>query len=513
MLTEIKRKSLGIKGGQLKFLSSDDLREIDYAAKDILWYTGVKILNEDGLRVLDEAGAVVDYKEKRAWIPPYLVDEAVKKAPKSFRMAGRNPKNTITLNKERVYFVMGVGPYAVSADGTMRKPTLKDLQDAYRVVDACENIDIAGFGMWGGPETPEEDMALPARVRMLRGYLRVLELTEKPIDMNKTYVYDWEYDRMDTKQKLTDILNLEIAVRGSLEELQKLPLTFWGCDEVVSPLTHHPRDVDCLLFAARHGLPLYIGSEPLINATGPATIAGTLALWTAEVLSGLVLGEMAADPKQRPPALWITLIGLFDQLTAYGPLLGSPEAALAQAACAQIAHWYGFPIRGIVETSSKLPDAQAGYETAVALLVSVMAGINYNTSVGVIGPGEIGINLEKIVLDNDLIGYIKRVMEGINVSDETLAVDVIEEVGPGGTFLGHPHTRKWFKKEMTFPKVFERASLSEWQRAGSKDARQRANERAREILKHHWPEPLDPDIKKRLIEYVKKIEKEEAHNY
>jgi len=506
----VKGGRRGIIGGQLRFLTNDQIREIDYAAKEILWRTGVKVPNEDGLNVLKDSGAVVDFKEERAWIPPYLVDEAVRKTPKGFKYAGRDPKKAIRLEGNRVYFAVGVGPYVVAPDGTMRKPILKDLQDFYRVLDACENVDIAGFGVWGGPTMPDEDMALPLPVRRARGYLRMLDLTEKPLDVSKTYLLDREDEEGDAKQLAIDCINIEIAVRGSLKELQKLPISM-GCDEPVSPLMHASRQVDSLLVYARHGLPIYIGSEPMSNATAPATLAGTLALWTAETLSALVLGAMAAEPEHRPPALWITLLGHFDQIAMTGPQFGAPEGALMQAACAQIAHWYGFPIRGIVETASKLPDAQAGYETAVALLVSAMAGVNYNTSVGVIGPGEIGMSLEKVVLDNDLVGYIKRVMEGIEVSDETLAVDVIDEVGPGGTFLKHPHTRKWFRREQYFPTLFDRRKYEDWVRRGRKDALQRATERVEEILREHWPEPLDPDIRKRIEEYVRMVEKREAH--
>jgi trimethylamine--corrinoid protein Co-methyltransferase len=248
----------------------------------------------------------------------------------------------------------------------------------------------------------------------------------------------------------------------------------------------------------------------MANATGPATLAGTLALWTAETLSALVIAAMAASPEHRPPIMWITLLGQFDQKALTGPQMGAPEGALLQAACAQIAHYYGHPIRGLVETASKLPDAQAGYETAVALLISAMAGINFNTSMGVIGPGEIGTSFEKIVLDNDLVGYVKRIMEGIEVNDETLAVDVIDEVGPGGTFLAHPHTRKWFRKEQYFPTLFDRRKYEDWVRRGRKDAVQRAKEQVQEILRDHWPQPLDKDIRKRIEDYVKVIEKRES---
>jgi trimethylamine--corrinoid protein Co-methyltransferase len=194
----------------------------------------------------------------------------------------------------------------------------------------------------------------------------------------------------------------------------------------------------------------------------------------------------------------------------HGGAQGSPEAALVQGASAQMGHYYGFPVRGVIDSESKVLDAQAGYETAVCLLVSALAGINWHTSTGVVGPGEIGMSLEKIVLDNDLAGYVKRILKGIEVSDETLAVDVIDEVGPGGTFLAHPHTRKWFRKEQYFPTIFDRRKYEDWVRHGRKDAAQRARERVQEILRDHWPEPLDPVIRKRLEDYVKKVEKREA---
>jgi trimethylamine--corrinoid protein Co-methyltransferase len=508
LLSDIKRGRSGIGGGQYKVLSSEQLKAIDEAAKEILWRTGVILPNKDALEVLDKVGCVTDIKKEKVWIPPYIVDEAVNKSPKGFRTAGRDPKKSIKLDTNRVYFSFGIGPNVIDTNGDMRKPTLKDSQDCFRILDYCDNVDIAGSGVFGGPTTPEEDMKFSLGVRRARGYLRMLDLTEKPIDISGNYVFDRE-DATNIASGARDTINMDIVCRGSIEELRKLPLSF-GMDEPVSPLMHETGQVDRLLVYARAGLPVWIGSETMANATGPATLAGTLALWTAETLSALVIAAMAASPEHRPPIMWITLLGQFDQKALTGPQMGAPEGALLQAACAQIAHYYGHPIRGLVETASKLPDAQAGYETAVALLISAMAGINFNTSMGVIGPGEIGTSFEKIVLDNDLVGYVKRIMEGIEVNDETLAVDVIDEVGPGGTFLAHPHTRKWFRKEQYFPTLFDRRKYEDWVRRGRKDAVQRAKEQVQEILRDHWPQPLDKDIRKRIEDYVKVIEKRES---
>jgi trimethylamine--corrinoid protein Co-methyltransferase len=509
MLSRIKRETDGMTGGQFKPLTRDQIKAIDEAAKDILWRTGVIIPNEEALKILDKAGCVTNKKNMAVWIPPYLVDEAVRKTPKSFRYAGRDPKKTLIADTKRVYFVMGVGPYVSEVDGTLRKPTLKDSQDRMRVLDACEHIDIASTEIRAQESTPEEELRLPLAVRRVRALKRNLEWSEKPVDMSAKYVMDRELQEENATQAAIDSINLQIAVRGSLDELRKLPIAF-AMNEPVSPLMHAASQIERELVYAKNGLPIFIGSGPMTNATGPATLAGTLALWNAETLSCLVLGFTAADPKHIPPAVWMTFYGPFDQMAAQGPIQGSPEAALVQPASAQIAHFYGFPIRGVIGSPSKAIDAQAGYETAVSLLTCALGGINFNTSIGTVGPGEIAVNLEKMVLDNELAGYVKRVMQGIEVSEETLAVDVIDEVGPGGTFLAHPHTRKWFRKEQYFPTIFDRRKYEDWVRHGRKNAVQRATERVQLILKEHWPEPLPPYIRNRMEDYIKKVEKRES---
>jgi trimethylamine--corrinoid protein Co-methyltransferase len=352
-------------------------------------------------------------------------------------------------------------------------------------------------------------MVMPLKVRRLKKYLMMLDLMEKPIDTSRNYMVDKEDEAGNARQGSLDQIELEIAVRGSLEELRETPMSL-GFFEAMSPLMYLPRNIEKLIAYAEHGLPLFIGSGPMTNATGPATLAGTIALWLAETLAGLVMGYAMGDPSHRSPALWMCFTGIFDQLAAHGPTMGSPEGAMVQAACAEIAHHYGFPLRGCIGSTSKALDPQTGYDTAVALMVSALAGVNYNVSVGTMGPGEIGVSMEKIVLDNDLVGSIKRVMQGIEVTEETLAVDIISEVGIGGSYLIHPHTRKWFRKEQYFPSLFDRRKHEDWKRRGSKDAVMRAKERLEEILRDHWPEPLDGDTRKRIEDHIKMVEKREV---
>jgi trimethylamine--corrinoid protein Co-methyltransferase len=505
----IKEDTRGAKGGQLSFLNKSQIKEIDVAGKEILNKTGVKIPNKVILERLEQIGSKVNHKEERVWIPPALVNEALDKTPKIFKFAGRDPKNYISLDTERVYFVHGVGPYLVAPDGSMRQPRLRDMQDTYRIMSACENVDVAGIPVGGTLSTPQEYMELPVSVRRLKKYAMMLEMMEKPVDTTKQFIVDREDETGSATQGSLDQIEMEIAVRGSIDELRKCPMSL-GFNEAVSPLMFLPRNLEKLIVYAKHGLPLFIGSGPMTNATGPATLAGTIALWLAETLAGLVIGYAMGDPGNLSPALWMCFTGLFDQRSAHGPIMGSPEGVMVQAACGEIAHYYGFPIRGCTGSPSKTLDPQTGYDTAVCLMVSAMAGINYNVSIGMVGPGEVGLSKEKMVLDNDLAGYIKRVMNGIEVTEETLAVDVIDKVGVGGNYLMNAHTRKWFKKEQYFPSLFDRRKYEDWKRRGQKDAVKRAQERVEEILRDYWPEPLDADIRKRIENHVKLVTKRES---
>ena len=273
----IKPGTFGIKGGQLSFLSKSQIKEIDSGAKEILKRTGVKIPNRAILERLDKLGSKVDFKEEKAWIHSALVDEALEKTPKTFNFAGRDPRDYIKLDTERVYFVHGIGPYLVAPDGSMRQPSLRDMQDAYRVVSACENIDVAGIPVGGTQSTPQEYRDLPVTVRRLKKYAMMLDMMEKPVDTTKQFMVDKEDETGSARQGSLDQVEMEIAVRGDIDELRKFPMSL-GFNEAVSPLMYLPRNLEKLIAYTELGLPMFIGSGPMTNATGPATLAGTIVL-------------------------------------------------------------------------------------------------------------------------------------------------------------------------------------------------------------------------------------------
>jgi trimethylamine--corrinoid protein Co-methyltransferase len=197
----------------------------------------------------------------------------------------------------------------------------------------------------------------------------------------------------------------------------------------------------------------------------------------------------------------------------YGSMVyGAAEPALMNVASVQIARYYGLVSRGNGGTTeSKTVDAQAGYESATTLLMASLAGANLimNASGGAMEPGIGAMSYEKAVIDNDIAGMVSRILQGITVSDETLATDVIAAVGPGGHFLAQTHTRQHFQKEHYIPMISDRTTPEAWVKAGAKDIRTVAREKAKQILRDHHPPPLDRSIKEELLKIVKDVEKRE----
>jgi trimethylamine--corrinoid protein Co-methyltransferase len=486
----------GVRGGRLKVLSRDQIREVHYAALDVLQHTGVVVHSGEALKVLDEAGADVNYKKERAWIPPHLVEEAIRKTPHGFKLCGRNPKKYCKLEGNRVYFCTAARPPNVlDLSGKRRHATVKDFENLVKLTDALENIDIAGAGIGG----MVEEIELPEAVQRARNFLRTLKNTDKPCGL---------LEAGRGKYQAIDSIKMACAVMGDLKKLRRNPMLRCHVNPV-SPLVLSKELIESAIVYARHGLPIHFGSEVLGSATGPATLAGILVQMNAENLSGVVVAQFAASSERRPPILYGCISGILDQRTGV-PALGSPEAGLLNAASTQMAKYYGMASRGSGGyTESKIPDAQTGYESMMTLMMTALAGTNFIYASGGLEPGVLSISYEKYILDNDMIGMVRRIMDGFCVTDVTLAVDVIDKVGPGGHYLTQKHTMKFITKEYYFPTIFDRKNYERWVQSGSKDIREAARDRARKILLEHQPEPLDKDIEKGLQKIIKQIERRE----
>jgi len=298
---------------------------------------------------------------------------------------------------------------------------------------------------------------------------------------------------------------LEIIVGGG-EALRKRPCLLMDvCPS--PPLKWSKMTSQNLIDSAKFNMPIEIIPAPQLGSTAPVTLAGLLVQHNAEFLSGLVMSQMA---NAGVPIVYSGSPSLMDMRYGTG-CVGNIEVAMLSAAYAQIARSYSIPsgaYLGISET--KIIDSQTGLESAIGLLIGTLAGINCIT-----GPGMLGFencqSFEKLVIDNEICGMALRMMKDITVNDETLALDLLKKVGPGGHFLSEKHTLKWFQtEEYISSPIIDKISKPKWESMGAKDTLKRASERVDKILAEHHPKPLPLDKEKELDSFMTEILKRET---
>jgi trimethylamine--corrinoid protein Co-methyltransferase len=269
--------------------------------------------------------------------------------------------------------------------------------------------------------------------------------------------------------------------------------------QFVSPLQHDHQALERLIFCARKEIPLIYVPTIMPSASGPITLAGSLALAVAEFLAGLVMHQTV-----NPGAPFISggCVSNMDMRTMLFPY-GSPEWRISDLVLAEIARHYDLPVFGTGGAAdSKVVDAQTGMEYLGSLLVAALAGTNLIHDVGYLDSGLTG-SLESIVMSADAIRWVKQFIRGIDFSDESLALSVIDDIGPAGQFLGHQHTLKHLRENMWLPLAFDHDVFDTWAAKGSKDYTKRARELAKEMVASHQPEPLAPEIDAKLQELRK----------
>ena len=263
---------------------------------------------------------------------------------------------------------------------------------------------------------------------------------------------------------------------------------------VVSPLQMDQAQAEGALICAEYGQPIAMSPEGIAGATSPVTLAGLLVQENAAILAHIALVQSF---RPGTPVLYGTVSTVANM--RYGTVaLGSPETGLITAASAQLAKYYGLPIRSVGgATEAKRPDIQAGFERMGSLLPAVLAGVNLITCAGTLD----GTMLESnalLALDDEICEAALRMKRGIEVSDRTLALDVIKKVGFGGNYLSENHTAENFRKELFIPSLYSREPFEAWQKAGEPLAIDHARERVKKILREHQPYEVDKEIEKDL---------------
>jgi trimethylamine--corrinoid protein Co-methyltransferase len=463
----------------LEVLTQDEIEAIYFSALRVLYETGVRVYDKEGVEVAYSGGAIVeDTTEDSSLVkmPPWMVDRARATLPKKVVVVGPDRQHRMELYKNQIYYGAGsdtpftLDPYT----GKRRRATYQDVKNFARLAQALPNID---FHMSLGIV---QDTAVGTYDRWQ--YLAMLEGTNKPINITAVDL-----------EGVRDQLEMAYVRVGGEEEWKKGPI-FSLYIEPVSPLSHSEEVVQKLLFAADHAIPFVYTPCPLAGATSPTTLAGTAVQALTESLFGIVLSQLR---KPGAPLIIGGLMSNMDMLTTVY-CYGSPEMALLSAAYTQITKWLEVPEYETAGCSDvKMFDEQAAMEATINIATAGLIGGNMIHDVGYIEQG-LTSSPDMMVASDEIIDMVKRILRGIPVTDETQALDVMEDVGPGGHYLEHDHTYHRFKNEIWRPKLLDRLNWENWEMAGSKTHRERVHERVIEILETETEPLLDEAMYKEL---------------
>ncbi len=467
---------LGAFYARLELLPRESVQAIVDGALEVLETVGFSYKHPEALGLLSGAGADVDFKRGVARLPRELVLEAVKRAPKAYAVEG--PEGRVSVGDGRLKVAMGSEVYLVDYTKTERRPGVsEDCVKSIALGNALENISVV---------TP---FVIPSDVPIwaadVRGYRLLFTYSRKPCS---AWIYSPESARC--------VIEMAKVAVGGEDELRRRKVVGYSA-EPTSPLQLSRHAIEIMKVMAEHGLPVSAtGSMVMMGATGPMSVAGSLCLMTAEVLAGIVLTHLMSP---ESPVSFSTSVHVFDQRTALCSF-GAPENVLASLAGVQVARSLGLPCFCNVGLSDSLvPDFQCGFEKALGAALAVAAGAEWVGSQGIVGADQ-GASWEQLVIDDEWVSAINRILEGFEVDEEALALDVIRSVGVGGTFLGHRHTLRRVRSEVWYPVLFERRPWGQWAELGGKDILRRARERVEEVLREEYPpEPVvDGDVAREL---------------
>ncbi|MFB3892111.1 MAG: trimethylamine methyltransferase family protein [Phycisphaerae bacterium] len=469
----MKLEVLGLKG----------VARIDQAARRILSRTGVLVPHEKMLKLFAKAGAAVDGERVR--IPDKLVTECVRAAGKSFTIYGRDRSITAPfgLGKRNYNSIAGEAHW-LDMDGRRRFATLDDVVQAAMLGQMLPRLNIVG-----AMSDPHEISVSHRVVEVVAAQLRT---TTKPITF-------WFHDGPSAKF----VVELMTAVAGKKDELERRPFAYPFL-EPISPLRFARWGIDVLFETCEAPLPVSIGPMAQVGMSAPGTLAGTIAQETAEVLAGLCVVQLIH------PGLPVCFGGIphaFDMRTTQ-MIFAGPEQGLMAVAMTEMGKFYGLPVYiNVGLTDSKTVDGQAGLESAATLLMGALAGADIFGHMGISGVDQAS-SLEMLVFQHEVIEYVERICRGFEVDDELLALDLIDQLGPGGTFIDQEHTVKHFREEVWMPTILDRQYWQQWEDAGRPDTAARAREKLRALLAAYKPCPLPDSVEKdvrRIVEDARRI--------
>ncbi|HWR45915.1 trimethylamine methyltransferase family protein [Sporomusa sp.] len=482
-MRSIRVNSVTKQSVQFKVLNEGQCREIVQAAFRVLERTGCNVHHDGARKLLKDAGCRVD--GNRVNIPTYLLEKAIKTAPSQITIYDRegNPALHLGANNGNSYFVAGLlNQYRLDVNtGERRLTTKQDVAEAGLVIDALDNVEVVSGLACISDCMPQLADVYETRI--------LLENTTKPLLL-------WNFERCGIEAQA----EMCAAVAGGMDKLQAKPFVILGANST-PPLAHDRESLDKLLYMFELGLPTPYVAGPMLGASAPVTLAGNLVMGFADTLVGLLLSQLT---NEGCPFIGTCFTDMIDMKTMAFTHT-NPEFSLCSAATADIFRYLDLPFAvHLGSTDSPVFDQQAAFDIGVQLYTGILSGANLNFFLGYLETA-MSSSLETLIFGDEAIGYIRRIVEGIEVSVETLAEDAIHNVGPSGNFLGEEHTMKHFRERWT-PINFIRTSYERWAADGKKDFKARANEKVKEIIAQGPRRALSPEILAKLDAIVAKAE-------
>ncbi len=471
----------------LELISPEQLEQLHQASLHILEHIGLDFLDDEALDLWQKAGAKVDCSSHHVWLDRHLVLELVAKAPASFTWRARNPERNIFIGGNTINFAPNGGTvFAANLEIGRRPGLLQDYQDLQKLVQMCNLLHFAGEQL-----VVPHDVAVSARHlhRLLSSFI----LTDKA-------VLEAAHGRIIPGDAIA-IARLVFGDSSSEDPI------IGGIINVNSPLRYDERMLGGLITYARAGQVTIMTPFILAGVMSPITIAAALAQQNAEALAGIALTQLV---NPGAPVIYGGFTTNVDMKSG-SPAFGTPEGAWALVVGAQLARFYGLPYRGSGSlNTSKLPDAQAAYETMWTLWPAVLAHTNFMMhAVGWLDGG-LTVSYEKFIIDAENLAMFAHFLRGFEINQDTLALDMIAEVGPGGHHFGTPHTQARYSTEFYESSLADRLNYQTWQETGAFDTAQRANLIWKEMLAQYEAPQLDLGVAEALQDYVARRERELA---
>ena len=460
-------------------ITQPQITKIHDASMNILSSVGVAFNDEESLNLFKENGFKID--GNTVFFSEKDVATALDSAPRSFSVNARNPAKSIQVGDAHFAMVPGYGaPFVITTDGRRRDATMEDYDNFCKLVQTSEYIDMNGFMM-------VEPSDIPPTTAHLDMIFSSIVLCDKPFMGSPV-----------SKKGANDAIEMAGLVWGGKDKIKDTPVMV-SLINSLSPLQFSEEMVGSLIQMARYGQACIIASLAMAGASGPIDLAGILAMQNAEILAGLTLAQLV---RQGVPIIYGSTSAPMDMRTG-GLSIGAPELSTLVSGTAQMARFYHLPSRsGGGLTDANIADAQAAIQSTLALFSAVSNGINFILhACGILG-SFVAMSYEKFIMDEELCGMLKRIIEPIEISDESIDLAMIEEVGIGGNYLTQPKTLDLCRTAFFQPELMTVQDYDGWYGTGAMRVDERASEILNKRLANYEKPDIDPKIESELSEFV-----------